>query len=113
MVQLAGRPGRSGAGDGEPCPADDPRLGRRVVDPPVRKGLRPGRLVAGAMVGAVVAVLAISLAGESAAVVVIIVGSALTVLFLVAWIASVLYLRTERGRAAREERLERRGTPSR
>ena len=60
------------------------------------------------MVGAVVAVLAISLAGESAAVVVIIVGSAPTVLFLVAWIASVL-APADRTRAERRARSGSRG----
>ena len=78
------------------------------MDPLVRDGFRWRRLVAGAAIGALLAVIVIVLVESESAAVVVIVGAALAVLFVVAWITSVLYLRTDRGRAARDEYLARR-----
>jgi ATP/ADP translocase len=78
------------------------------MDPLVREGFRWRRLLAGAAIGALLAVIVIVLAGSASATVVVIVGAALVLLFVVAWIASVLYLRTDRGRAARDAYLVRR-----
>jgi peptidoglycan/LPS O-acetylase OafA/YrhL len=78
------------------------------MDPLVREGFRSRRLLTGAAIGALIAVIVIVLAGSGSTAVIVIVGAALAVLFVVAWIASVLYLRTDRGRAARDEYLARR-----
>jgi hypothetical protein len=59
------------------------------------------------VVGALVAVLVIVLAGSGGAVVASYVGVALAMVFLAAWVGSVLYPRTERGRTARDEYLAR------
>jgi hypothetical protein len=78
------------------------------MDPLVREGLRPHRLIRGGVAGVLIAVLVIVLAGADGAVLVVWVGAALVVVFLAAWVGSVLYLRTERGRAARDEYLAKR-----
>jgi hypothetical protein len=78
------------------------------MDPLVREGLRPRRILRGVGVGLVIAVLVVALAGSGGEVVVIYVGVALAVVFLAAWVGSVLYLRTERGRVARDEYLAKR-----
>jgi hypothetical protein len=76
------------------------------MDPLVREAFRWRRLLAGAAIGALLAVIVI--AGSASATVVAIVGTALAVFFTFAWIASALYLRTDRGRAARDAYLARR-----
>ena len=78
------------------------------MDQDVRRGLNPLRLVAGAIAGAVVAAIVIALAGAGGAWAVILTGVVLTVVFGAAWIVSVRYLRTPRGRAAAEEYRARR-----
>ena len=75
------------------------------MDPLMREGLRSHRLLAGAAIGALIAVIVIVLAGSGSAAVVGIVGAAMALLFVVSWNASVLYLRTDRGGAARDEYL--------
>jgi hypothetical protein len=77
------------------------------MDPFIRKGVRPQRLLAGAAIGALTAVLVIAIAGAWGAVVLVVVGVPLTVVFVVGWVASVVYLRSERGRVARDEYLAR------
>jgi UDP-N-acetylmuramyl pentapeptide phosphotransferase/UDP-N-acetylglucosamine-1-phosphate transferase len=78
------------------------------MDPLVREAFRWRRLLASAAIGALLAVIVIVLAGSASATVLLIVGTALAVFFALAWIASVLYLRTDRGRAARDAYLARR-----
>ena len=82
------------------------------MDPLVREGLRPRRVIRGVVVGVLIAVLVIVLAGSGGALVVVYVGAALALVLLAAWVASVLYLRTERGRAARDEYLAKRQRPT-
>jgi peptidoglycan/LPS O-acetylase OafA/YrhL len=78
------------------------------MDPLVREGLRPRRLIRGTVVGVAIAAIVIVLVGSGSVLVVVYVGAALALLLLVAWVGSVLYLRTERGRAARAEYLAKR-----
>jgi hypothetical protein len=72
--------------------------------------LAPRRLASGAVIGAVIGVPSILLLGSEApktAKVVYYIGVALMIVLTAAWVFSVLYLRTERGRAARAEYLAR------
>jgi hypothetical protein len=78
-----------------------------AVDPLVRKGLEPRRLASGAVVGVVIGVISALLVGSEGHKSVYYVGIALAIALTAPWILSVLYLRTERGRAAREEYLTR------
>jgi uncharacterized membrane protein len=79
------------------------------VDPLVRKGLQPRRLASGAVAGVVIAVISILMLGsEEGPRIVSYVGVTLAVVLTVPWILSVLYLRTGRGRSARDEYLARR-----
>ena len=78
------------------------------MDPLVRKGLEPRRLASGAIGGVVIGVASILMLGSEVDRVVPYVGLALAVALTAPWILSVLYMRTERGRAARDERLVRR-----
>jgi hypothetical protein len=78
------------------------------VDPLARKGLEPSRLAGGAVGGVVIGVGSILMLGSEAPRVMAFVGLALAVVLTAPWIFSVAYLRTERGRAARDEHLARR-----
>jgi peptidoglycan/LPS O-acetylase OafA/YrhL len=78
------------------------------VDPLVRKGLEPRRLASGAVFGVVIGVISALLVGSEGHKSVYYVGIALAIALTAPWILSVLYLRTARGRAAREEYLARR-----
>jgi peptidoglycan/LPS O-acetylase OafA/YrhL len=82
-----------------------------AVDPLVRKGLEPRRLASGAVFGVVIGVLSALLVGSEGHKSIYYVGIALAIALVAPWILSVLYLRTERGRAAREESLTRREQP--
>jgi peptidoglycan/LPS O-acetylase OafA/YrhL len=83
------------------------------VDPLVAKWLvEPRRLASGAVLGVLIGVLSIFLLGSEGHDVVSYIGVGLMVVPTAPWIVSVLYLPTERGRAARDEYLARRG-PSR
>jgi hypothetical protein len=79
--------------------------------------LEPGRLASGAVFGVVIGAPSILLLGsEEGPKVVFYLGVALMVVLETAWIASLLYLRTGRGRAARDEYVARRqqwGRPNR
>lgn len=77
------------------------------VDPLVRKRLEPRRLASGAVLGVVIGVPSILLLGSEGPKAVFYIGVALMVALTAPWIVSVLYLRTERGRAARDECLAR------
>jgi hypothetical protein len=80
------------------------------VDPLVAKWLvEPRRLGSGAVLGVVIGVPSFLLLGSEGHDVVSYIGVALMVVLTAPWIVSVLYLRTERGRAARDESLARRG----
>jgi hypothetical protein len=78
------------------------------VDPLVRKGLEPSRLAGGAVGGVVIGIGSILMLDSEAPRVMAYVGLALAVFLTAPWILSVVYLRTERGRAARDEHLARR-----
>lgn len=67
------------------------------MDPLVKRGVRPRRLLTAAAIGAVVGIVVIALLGDSATPIVLVVSIPVAVLALVAWIVSVLYLRTEGG----------------
>jgi hypothetical protein len=75
------------------------------VDRLVRKGLEPRRLASGAVFGVVIGVVSTGMVGTEGPQVVAYIGIALAIALTVPWILSVLYLRTERGRAARDEYL--------
>jgi hypothetical protein len=80
------------------------------VDALVAKWLiEPRRLAGPAVLGVVIGVPSFLSLGSEAHDVVSYVGIALTVVLTAPWIVSVLYLRTARGRAARDEYLARRG----
>jgi peptidoglycan/LPS O-acetylase OafA/YrhL len=74
-----------------------------AVDPLLRKGLEPRRLASGAVFGLVIGVISALLVGSEGHESVYYVGIALAIALTAPWILSVLYLRTERGRVAREE----------
>ena len=74
----------------------------------VREDLRSYRLIGGAVVGVLIAVFVIALAGVGAAVVLIYVSVAVLLVALAARAGALLYLRTERGRAARDAYLAKR-----
>lgn len=71
--------------------------------------LEPRRLASGAVFGVLVGVLSIFFLGSEGNDIVSYIGLGLTVVLTAPWLVSVLYLRTEHGRAAREEYLARRG----
>ena len=74
----------------------------------VRNGLEPRRLAGGAVLGVVIGVISlVPLGSEEGPKAVGYIGVALMVVLTAPWILSVLYLRTERGRAARDECLAR------
>jgi hypothetical protein len=77
------------------------------VDLLVRKGLEPRRLASGAVAGVVIGVISILMLGSEGPRAVVYVGVALMVLLTAPWMISVLYLRTDRGRAARDKFLAR------
>jgi hypothetical protein len=70
--------------------------------------LAPGRLASGAVFAVVIGVPSVLALGSEGPQGVLYVGVALMVVLEAAWIASLVYLRTERGRAAREAYLARR-----
>ena len=78
------------------------------MDPLVRKLLEPRGLAGGAVGGVLIGVVSILLIGSEGDRVAVYVGVALAVVLTAPWILSVLYLRTERGRAARADYLVRR-----
>lgn len=78
------------------------------MEPPIRKGLEPRRLASGAVGGFVIGVVSILYVGSEGPKVVFYVGLALAIVLTAPWILSTLYVRTERGRAARDEDLVRR-----
>jgi hypothetical protein len=89
-----------------------PRVGARymwtgqdgAVGPLLRMGLEPRRLASGAVLGVVIGLISLlPLASEEGPKAVGYVGVALMVALTAPWILSVLYLRTERGQAARDE----------
>ena len=74
-------------------------------------GLEPRRLASGAVIGVVIDVPSILTLPSEGPDAVSYIGVALMVVLTGAWILSVLYVRTERGRAARDEYLVRREQP--
>lgn len=70
--------------------------------------LAPGRLASGAVFGVVIGAPSILLLGSEGPKVIFYLGVALMVVLETAWIASLLYLHTGRGRAARDEYMARR-----
>jgi hypothetical protein len=78
-----------------------------AVVPFVRRGLEPRRLASGAVAGVVIGVISILMLGSEGPKALFYIGVALMVVLTAPWILSVLYLRTERGRAARDEHLAR------
>jgi peptidoglycan/LPS O-acetylase OafA/YrhL len=79
-----------------------------AVDPLVRKGLEPRRLASGAVFGLLIGVVSTLLVGSEGHQSVYYIGIALAIALTAPWILSVLYLRTGRGQAARDEYLARR-----
>ena len=70
----------------------------------MRRGLEPRRLASGAVFGVVIGVISLlPLGSEEGLRVVGYIGLVLMVVLTAPWILSVLYLRTERGRAARDD----------
>jgi uncharacterized membrane protein YdjX (TVP38/TMEM64 family) len=88
------------------------------VDPLVKRGVRPRRLLTAAALGAVVGIVVIALLGDSAAPIVLVVTIPVALLALLGWVVSVVYLRTERGQrkvqeyTAERESKRRPDTPS-
>ena len=78
------------------------------MEPPIRKGLERRHLASGAVGGFVIGVVSILYLGSEGPKVVFYVGLALAVVLTAPWILSMLYVRTERGRAARDKELVRR-----
>jgi hypothetical protein len=74
-----------------------------AVDPLVRRGVRPRRLLTAAALGAVVGIAVLALLGDSATPIVLVVTVPVALLALVAWVVSVVYLRTERGQRSVQE----------
>jgi hypothetical protein len=77
------------------------------VDPLVRLLLEPRRLASGAVFGIVIGIPSILLRSSEGPDIPYYIGLALMVVLTGAWVSSVLFLRTERGRAARDEYLAR------
>jgi peptidoglycan/LPS O-acetylase OafA/YrhL len=75
------------------------------MDPLLRRRFDPRRLASGAVAGLVLGVLSILFVGSEGHKSVYYAGMALAVALIAPWVLSVLYLRTERGRTAREEYL--------
>jgi hypothetical protein len=84
-----------------------------VLDPLIRKGLDGRRLVVGAVCGVVIGVFSILMLGSEGHAVVFYAGLALAVVLTAPWVFTVLYLRTERGRAARHDYVARLGREGR
>jgi predicted permease len=75
------------------------------VDPWVRKRLEPRRLASGAVFGVVIGAVSVLMAGSKEGPrIVFYIGIALAIALIAPWILSVLYLLTQRGRAARRDR---------
>jgi hypothetical protein len=75
------------------------------VNPLVRRGLEPRRLASGAVGGIVIGVISVLMLGAEGPKALFYIGVALMVVLTAPWILSVVYLRTERGRTARDEYL--------
>jgi uncharacterized membrane protein YdjX (TVP38/TMEM64 family) len=79
-----------------------------AVDPLVRRGLRPRRLLAAVAIGVAVGLVVVALLGDSATAIVLVVAIPIVVLALVGWVVTVLYLRTDRGQGMVQEHLAER-----
>jgi hypothetical protein len=79
-----------------------------AVHAPVRIWLEPRRLASVAIAGVLIGVVSVLYLGSKGLRLVYYAGILLAVVLTAPWILSVLYLRTERGRAARDGYLARR-----
>ena len=111
------RPGRAPAGiaggRGTPLPKaglEDPDARDYLagVDPLVRRGLRPRRLLMSAAIGVIVAIAVIALAGAAGGRILLYVAIPAGVIAIAGWVFSVLYLRTEGGQRKVQEYLAKR-----
>jgi hypothetical protein len=74
----------------------------------VHTGLEPRRLASGAVFGVLLGVISALMVESEGHRIVYYIGIALAIALIAPWILSVVYVRTERGRAAREEYLAKR-----